>query len=562
MSAKELKKFDLLYKYTKPVERMTSKFVSSEFIKKSKILEPKEMQIVLDFTKRLRGDIFGSIGSYQQKVMQKILSPEAYAKHLASIGKIEYFPTFKFLGKGVGASYSPLRQTPQIKVLGAIKKMYRPEIVAHELIHLKTEQLIPKSLRKLYFKLEQGLPYRYRPIEMIAYKYQKPMATKGFKAEVPFGRIGGDMDLKFRLSQERLIKEALKLNQDLIGLGNKFKVEGTTISKWLPKEKKWAHAVDIKSMLVDASSGSGLTSGRQLYGLEIDQPSIKIGEYDVMRLSEQAIRKFESIAKIRPFGKGKFKIGAEPHRVTKEIPDWFEDIRALSGEKALDLKKLYPKELFIKTLETHGAKVPLFISPTEKAKIYPFLFKAKTPFKLISDYKMPSYDPQILKASSLKYLSSISSQMIGYGYGYPSYIPPSYLKPSKLTPSYLKPSRITPSYLKPSKTPYKQPPYKQPSYYKAPYKEPSYYRSPYKLPPYIPPPFKKQPPLKIPGLGFGIGGKKKEKKKKDWRFTYSPSLIAGLKRITAFKIPKKITGLGIRPVIRKRRKKKWVWEAH
>jgi len=73
-----------------------------------------------------------------------------------------------------------------------------------------------------------------------------------------------------------------------------------------------------------------------------------------------------------------------------------------------------------------------------------------------------------------------------------------------------------------------------------------------------PKPLPKPIPFHIPTFKFSKENpfKRKEKKKKAWSFSYSPSLEAGLKRITAKKIPKGLSGMFIRPVVRRKRKKK------
>jgi len=378
-------------------------------------------------------------------------------------------------------------------------------------------------------------------------------------------RVGADIDVMFDMPKPEMELKAQELANQLTKLGAKVKVKGIGIHKYIPDVKKWVHGVDIKlkdmpDISKDAAKEmSEALKGDKVYGAPLGQPTIEIEKTKVMPLSEQVVRKMSSIGTIRPSGAKIWEIAPEPHRM-KDIPDWFRGYETLAGKQALELRKLYPAELF----KDYGKKIagktllyrytePKFRYPSRVLffglKEYPSLYQAKkTPVEKMLDYKYkyPTY-PKVSKPSLiiLKYPK------------YPTYpkISKIYPTPSKKYPTY--PSRAgayPPSY-PPSKPPSKPSPYDYKykkdykiDYYKD-YHRKDYYKDYYNrfyrdytggdiVKTFHYPKIKKTPFIK-----------KRELKKKKHRFGYSPSLIAGMERIQSFKLPIRITGLGIRPKV-------------
>jgi len=474
MSPTELTKFGGLITKTRTVESTPSKFVVDKFLKQSRTWNEAELTKILDFTKRSKGELFGSFPAQQQT---------------------------------------------------------KP------------------SLR----------------------------------------RVPADVDIRFEMPKEELVLKAQELTKELKKMGSLVKIESDTalIEKWIPEQKGYVHGVDIhtknfEDLSQDASDlASDMVTGDKIYGAPLDQPTIKIEDVKVMPLSEQVVRKMSSIATIRPGQPGEsWTIAPEAHRM-KDIPDWFAGYETLSGKQALDLRGLYPTDLFKDYGKGIAGKIPLykytqpafkypsgysFLGLTKKTK-YPSYFDKTSFLSKVQDYKLdykikypkttpsttyPSYPSKALKYPS--YPSRVLTYPSKAG-GYPSRTTP-YKHPSSYQPSSKAPSKspyIPRSPSPPSPyTPRSPSPPSPPSPYKPP--PPYPYSSRYygeETPPPPPPTFPKYYPKTIKQTPFYKG---KKKKLKEFKFKYSPSLVAGLKKITTkeMKIPKHLTGVGIRPVKRKK----------
>jgi len=502
MSSTELKKFNLLLKYTKKFETTPSKYVVSEFIKQTKVMTPKEIEVILKVTAKNKGTIFGSFAQYQST-------------------------------------------KPNLRILGA------------------------------------------------------------------------DVDIRIAKSQVEALKFAQEMEKSLKGIGSKVRLKpsGTLIEKYIPSttikgkliKGRWVHGVDINLKEIqpgkefykaynDLILKSDMVLSEKSYGFQRWQPTIKIKsggtKIETQRLSEQLVRKFESLAIVRPSKTGKWTIAPEEWR-TKDIPGYFS-ILETHGEKALDLRSFYDPKFF---KDLVGApKVLLYKPPIPTKTIYPIQISSKVVYPTkVTSYKIypltkttpTTYSMYTSKPTTYPVLypqSRYSSKPTTYPVLYPqsrysskpTTYPTSYSQtkyPSKPTtypvypsksPTYpVYPSKPTTYPVYPSKSPtYPVYPSKPTTYPVYPSKSPTYpvYPTHYTPSPprYIPrpPTYPPPPPIfKFPKSKVRPQGKKKEKKKRSWFFGYSPSLIAGMDRITSYKIPKRITGLGIRPVVRKRKNK-------
>jgi len=291
-------------------------------------------------------------------------------------------------------------------------------------------------------------------------------------------------------------------------------------------ETPMGHAVDIHTYL----EAMGYKVPEGAWGITFQQPPVKIGEIEAMRLGEFATRKMGSILTLRPEG-----AYPEAYRM-KDITDFFISAKYLLGgvktETLTQLQTLWgvsAEEMAKATISLppyHYAAppsismpyapivisslvVPSFISkpisPLVSAKLPSILSIPYTPVSPISERSLSQYYSQMYRpmASVLSYptVSKISYPPIP-SYAKPS--PPSISYPIKKykIPSYPIPS--IPSYPYrpsiPSYPPYSPPPYTPPSY--PPYSPPTY--TPPYYPPYTPP-YLFTPPhpgLKIEEVGY------------------------------------------------------------
>ena len=443
-----------------------------------------------------------------------------------------------------------------------------------------TEKTPSKFVQKSFIKETKSLtPKGVEEVLKFA-KKEKAQVYGSFAArqQTPkdLARVSADMDIQLKIGAEASALKTKQLVLKLQKIG-----EPVRISKKTPTlievqvGKEWHHAVDIHSIEQAIAEASPAIGGEKIYGLQLGQKPIKIKGIETMRLSEQGVRKMGSIATARP-GK-KITFAPEAHRI-KDIPDWFASQETLLRSKFLPqsarlaklqkLKSLYPAEIFKQPI-LEQPKVLLYSPKVSVPKayvlpsiaIYPSIpVKGLTGAFPIS----PSVYPlKVVKSPSVKispmvkpisppsmpvYIKSSPSKPVS-PYKYPSrpsprtYVsPPSPYKPSPPSPYTPSPP---PSPKKPSPPYYppKKPPSRPPYY--PPYKPPYY--PPYSPPKLVPSTYPKvYPQIKYPQQfmkGYSL-------KKKPKRFKYHPSLIAGLERITATKKPERITGLGIRPVIR------------
>jgi len=441
-----------------------------------------------------------------------------------------------------------------------------------------TEKTPSKFVQKSFIKETKSLSPKGVGEVLKFAKKEKAQVYGSFAArqQTPkdLARVSADIDVQLKIGAEASALKTKQLVTKLQKIGEPVRISKKTPTLIEVKVgKEWHHAVDIHAFEQALKEASPAIAGEKVYGLQLGQKPIKIKGIETMRLSEQGVRKMRSIATARP-GK-KITFAPEAHRI-KDIPDWFASQETLLRSKFLpqpvrlaklrELKTLYPVEIFKQPI-LEQPKVLLY-SPkvsVPKAHVLPSIAIYPTiPIKGIGGAFpiSPSVYPlKVVKSPSVKIspmVKPISPPSM------PAYIKPS---PPKSVSPYKYPSRPSSrayvSPLSPSKpSPYKPSPSPSPKKPSPPYSPPKRlpskplyyppYKSPY-YPPYSPP--KIVPPtylpiyLPIPKLTQPIiSGYKLKKKPK--RFKYSPSLIAGLKRITATKIPKRITGLGVRPVIR------------
>jgi hypothetical protein len=175
---------------------------------------------------------------------------------------------------------------------------------------------------------------------------------------------------------------------------------------------------------------------------------------------------------------------------------------------------------------------------TDKRMIAEVLEK---PFR-VPKPKYPKYDsyiayPVIPPASYASYKKQEYTPYTPYK-GYPKYTP--YTSYPKYSP-YTKYTPYTPYTPYKTYTPYT--PYKTYTPY-TPYKTYTPYTpyTPYKTPPTV--------KIRLPKLDKGVWRKNLISKEYKRKHKYQPSLVAGMERITAKKMPDIITGIGVRPVIR------------
>ena len=393
-------------------------------------------------------------------------------------------------------------------------------------------------------------------------------------------RIGADVDIMFDMPESEMMLRTAELVKDLTKLGADVKQKGIGIEKYVPSAGQYVHGADIKlkegtpDISQDAMKDmSDFLKGDKVYGAPLGQPTIKIEDVKVMPLSEQVVRKMGSIATIRPGQPGEsWTIAPEAHRM-KDVPDWFAGYETLSGKQALDLRKLYPADLFTGTKGMAG-KIPLY-KYKPKAFSYPskgYLFGLTQDKKLSSlsklqdyklDYKTKYPKKKLLGETYTSYPSKISSETYpSYSSKINSYVSKMVKYPSKAG-TY--PSKIKPYKYPSSKAPSKSSPYKSPSS-KTPSKIPPYKYPPSKTPPYdykykkdYYKEYKDKPGKDItkiyyyPKIKQTKFRKEKKKKIKGFKFKYQPSLVAGMERITTKEMPLPIylTGVGVRPVKRK-----------
>jgi hypothetical protein len=335
--------------------------------------------------------------------------------------------------------------------------------------------------------------------------------------------------------------------------------------------KEWHHAVDIhtaEQAIKDISSPA--VGGERVYGLRLGQKPIKIEGVQTMRLSEQGVRKFGSIATIREKG-----FAPAAHRL-KDIPDWFATQETLIRSKLFGktrllrelekTKALYPEQLFKaeapSKVQVYAPKqkvapsgIPsitgyfaLSVPKTPSPKILPSIGKPvslsqilPSPSVSVSISKMPKYPSVSISKSVSKSLSLSISKSIGKSIS-PSVSPKvSIAKYPSLTsispPSY--PPSSPPSY--PPSSPPSYPPSSPPSY--PPSSPPSY-------PPYLPPSYPPLVPPKLTDIELKL---KKPRKRKPSKLepTYKPSLV-GLERFKVFgvtiPVEPRAVSLGVRPL--------------
>ncbi|GAG82319.1 unnamed protein product, partial [marine sediment metagenome] len=118
---------------------------------------------------------------YKYKIKQKKLLPEEYAKYLqlrGKLGEVKYVPEIE--GDVLGRTTIVPFAKPSIKIkkadreLGFLGKYEEREALGHELIHAIT---VPWGVSKIE---KWFIPYKYRPSELLAYKFEKKVAKEGF----------------------------------------------------------------------------------------------------------------------------------------------------------------------------------------------------------------------------------------------------------------------------------------------------------------------------------------------------------------------------------------------
>jgi len=251
--------------------------------------------------------------------------------------------------------------------------------------------------------------------------------------------------------------------------------------------------------------------------------------------------------------------------------------------KELKLKKLGEEVKLIKELE----KGQMFQLGAIELKIEPLM---GTPIKIkkgkkVIDAKVPAignlqaFEKRFGKKGTSQLVDNIMSRKEFKGYGRKMVIEvlrKPYRLPKSGYPKY--PTYPFFPFAYPAYDTYKQPYSKYPTYPKypsypkyTPYspkyptypKYPSYHKySPYRLkdPEYLKyPSYHKYYPVDTPGPPtiifkypeeYSVWGSKKISKTFKPKHKYQPSLVAGLEKITAYKIPKRLTGLEVRPIVR------------
>ena len=222
------------------------------------------------------------------------------------------------------------------------------------------------------------------------------------EAQMPKGtaRMPADIDLEFHVNAELGAKFAQELLTEFNKLDttNRYFIEekNPMLIQVEMKDGSIHHAVDIH-----AKTTSELGTAPEVYGLSIKQDPIKIEGVDVMRLSEQGIRKGPSstlaikdyhvkapgeVIGTEFFEKG-VGFATELHRI-KDTYDFFavqehglipsikNPITRMKAEIALkEMKELYPKEIF-EMYKEEPVKIPLVEAAKEaKVKSPEVLFK-------------------------------------------------------------------------------------------------------------------------------------------------------------------------------------------
>ena len=143
------------------------------------------------------------------------------------------------------------------------------------------------------------------------------------------GRPPADIDIQLQVSAQEAAAAAARLTRELGKAGERVRISKETPTLIESRIRgEWKHAVDIHSLdqaLKDLRSPA-IQAGK-VYGLSIEQPTIKIGGIRAMRLSEQGVRKGGSILTLREEG---FQPAA--HRM-KDISDFFMTQEALARSK-------------------------------------------------------------------------------------------------------------------------------------------------------------------------------------------------------------------------------------
>jgi hypothetical protein len=394
-------------------------------------------------------------------------------------------------------------------------------------------------------------------------------------------RLPADIDVQLKVGSEAAALKAKQLTTKLQKMGEPVRISKQTPTLIEVKTKTgWHHAVDIHSIDQALSDASPSLAGEKAYGLQLGQKSIKIEGVETMRLSEQGVRKMASISTARPDKLTKtISFAPEPHRI-KDIGDWFTTQEVLLKSKPLpqtsalaklqQAKSFFPKDVF---KVTTPSKTLIYSPPVSVPKTYypsislaasvspsvPLIrrtslsgFSTKKPsiesparIRKSPSTKLPSSRPPIYPIGpSPKRSHSPSPRSVSLSsiYSYKSPSPKRSPSPYKGSPSPFKYPSPKPSP-SPSPSPYSPSYYSYPSKSPSPY-SPSYYSPVVKTPPaYSPPIFRFYPK-------YEDWFTQRKTRKFTPRYKYQPSLVAGINKIVAFKKPKKITGLEIRPVVR------------
>ncbi len=490
-----------------------------------------------------------------------------------SEGKVK-IGTPKIDVKQIDFSKGFLVETPtQTRIMReSLKKIYKPrELKKFDIsmdIMRATETTPSKYVQKKFIKETKTLsPSAVKEILKWSKEYKGEVyGSFAARQQMPQRLARTPADIDIQLPKSISIVKAEVLTKQLVSKlrkqGQQVRVSPT--SPTLVEAKiggRWIHGIDIHAFgeTVSDIKSMSFADMKKVYGLQLQQQTIRMEGLNIMRLSEQAIRKGgHSILRMRERG-----FAPEPHRL-KDIPDWFAAEQTLIESKIFGKKKLLgmleeAKGFYSKDVLSIPTDTKLLISGVKpKGKIPPPPIFRPSPSIYTGVSIARSYPSIVVSPSMYKSISKSISKSL-YSPSKRISKPPSYgvsVSPSvsksisksrsasrsasrSVSRSIFKSMGYSKSMSKSvskrvSKSLPKSPPYSYYSYPKPGYK--------------TPPPIYKIPtddPLKLKEF--------KKKKKKEYVPAYRPSLV-GVERykrlgITITKPPKAV-GLGERPVTR------------
>lgn len=186
------------------------------------------------------------------------LTPEEYARYMAETGELGSFNAWANIRPG---NYGVYYHSGKIEISNRLSTLdpQRQITTAHEITHAKTPKII--------YKISEGLPYKYKPSEIVA-RIGEKLYSKGYKV----GKVKDYESVISKTASQKpgsvevgIIKETAKAGAETLAEGLYKGTSGSKgisyINKAFPKSEIVAQAKANALSSVDISKGNIVTQG-------------------------------------------------------------------------------------------------------------------------------------------------------------------------------------------------------------------------------------------------------------------------------------------------------------